>query len=334
MPSASAPLHSSAAPRWDQPSPLRQQPPMAPTCPPWQPRLLRLRPALCGCPWPGVTGGAWPGAPPVAAGRWRRADGGAGRADNPLIPSGPREPRGAEPGHGGHPGARPPPALAALPGGTGGTGGAAGTGGAGWGCQARLGVQLWPGESPLTVLPPAVLRVWLQLLPRAPRVHRHPHPLHTPARLGLHRVLPHAVQHRGPGRQGEGDGGRWDTQGPGSARGTRGTGGPWGAVSAGGAGGARAAGGPRGIMSAGDCRGTGRWASQDHLGGPRSTGRAGIASGARSTGMLERDTGPNGAAGSAQGAEGEGVQGCWRRRICPAHGWCWASQRCWGWRRH
>ncbi|KAM6351468.1 LOW QUALITY PROTEIN: serine incorporator 4 [Alca torda] len=137
-----------------------------------------------------------PGQASCRAPQWWLPGGGgeqmAGRAELtiPLIPSGQRGPSRDKLGHGGHTGARPHPALAALP---------------------------------------AVRQLWLQLLPWAPRVHGHPHPLHAPACPGLCRVLPHAVPHRGPGRQGEGDSGSWDTGGAG-VPGVPGHWGCWGSV--------------------------------------------------------------------------------------------------------
>lgn len=100
----------------------------------------------------------------------------------PLIPSGPSW---DGTGHGGHEGARRP-ALTPGPGGSRG-GGQRGGG---------LGLVL-------TAFPAAVL--WLRPRQRAARLHRHPRPLHPPARPGLCRVLPHAVPHRGSGCQGEGE---------------------------------------------------------------------------------------------------------------------------------
>lgn len=93
-----------------------------------------------GCPWPEVTGQSSAG---VAAWREQRADGRAGRADNPLIPSRPRGLSRAELGHGGHTGTRAPPAPAALPGGTWGLAGL----GARLGGEGVLGLpgeQCWP----------------------------------------------------------------------------------------------------------------------------------------------------------------------------------------------
>ncbi|XP_064245748.1 serine incorporator 4 isoform X2 [Passer domesticus] len=118
------------------------------------------RPPARASPAPGGTG-VWAGMPTarshwtvptehpgVAAWREQGADGRAGRADNPLIPSTPRGLSRAELGHGGHSGTGAPPAPAAIPGGTRGLAGL----GAGWEqgwvgrvCWARLGAALVPG---------------------------------------------------------------------------------------------------------------------------------------------------------------------------------------------
>lgn len=159
---------------------------------------------------------------PGQAPRWRLPGGGseqmAGRAEPtiPLIPSGQwgrAEPSWAMAGTRAH--GRLLHSLLCQVGRRGpwGLGGA----GPGWGCQARLRGSSGLVGSLLTMHPLAVLQLWLQLLPWASRVHGHPDPLHAPACPGLRRVLPHAVPHRGPCRQGEGGGRSWDTQGAGSA---------------------------------------------------------------------------------------------------------------------
>lgn len=109
--------------------------------------------------------------PGEAAWREQRADGRAGRADNPLIPSTPRGLSRAELGHGGHSGTGAPPAPAACPGGTWGPAGLGADRERGWAgrvCWAGLGSGAGPRGSPLTVpLPSFAAVVTGSVCPRA-----------------------------------------------------------------------------------------------------------------------------------------------------------------------
>lgn len=124
-----------------------------------------------GCPRPGVTGQCPLSTPGVVAWREQRADGRAGRADNPLIPSTPRGLSRAELGHGGHSSTGAPPAPAAFPGGTWGPAGLGADWERGWVgrvCWAGLGSSAGPLGSPLTMpLPSSAAVVTGSACPRA-----------------------------------------------------------------------------------------------------------------------------------------------------------------------